>query len=169
MDFRLSIGSNLPREELGKLLYDMLCEVFFVELIDYEAEVWASSYTERINVGCTYFSMSIDLDAEEDYIEYFREMNREAYGVNTNVLISIQFISSTFEIGWVKLLEVIGKLLRLNDQDLVLEDDAPDSLLKRIKGSLLIKGNLDEYQTWLMSKENLSLLDYPYKEEDFSK
>lgn len=111
--------------------------------------------------------MSIDLDAEEDYIEYFREMNREAYGVNTNVLISIQFISSTFEIGWVKLLEVIGKILRLNDQDLVLEDDSPDSLLKRIKGSLLIKGNLDEYQTWLMSKENLSLLNYPYEEEDF--
>lgn len=47
MDFRLSIGSNLPREELGKLLYAMLCEVFFVELIDYEAEVWASSYTEH--------------------------------------------------------------------------------------------------------------------------
>lgn len=166
MDFWLSIGSNLPRDELGRLLYDMLCEVFFVEVIDYEAEVWTRSYTERINVGCTYFSMSINLDDEEDYIEGYREAILEAYGVDTNIFISIQFKTRTFAIGWVKLLEVIGKLLRLNDQDLVLEDDAPDSLLKRIKGSLLIKGNLDEYQTWLMSKENLALLNYPY-EEDF--
>lgn len=42
MDFRLSVGSNLPKEELGKLLYNMICEVLFVELIDYEAEVWVT-------------------------------------------------------------------------------------------------------------------------------
>ncbi|MNI66328.1 hypothetical protein D3C81_1483900 [compost metagenome] len=42
MDFRLSVGSNLLRVELGKLLYNMICEVLFVELIDYEAEVWVT-------------------------------------------------------------------------------------------------------------------------------
>lgn len=169
MDFSLSIGSNLPERELGKLLYNMLCEVLFVELIDYEAEVWEWFDTQSVNVGCTYFSMGMNLDDEDDYAERYREATLEEQGVDTNVYISIQFKTHSFDIGWLKLLEVIGKLLRLNEQDLILVDDSPDPLLKRIKGSLLIKGNLDEYQTWLMSKENLSLLNYPYKEEDFSK
>ncbi|MNN80272.1 hypothetical protein D3C81_1969890 [compost metagenome] len=90
--------------------------------------------------------------------------NLEAYGVNTDVFISIQFITRTFDIGWLKLLEVIGKLLRLNDQDLVVEDDSTYPLLKRIKGSLFINSNLDEYRTWYMTTENLALLEYPYEE-----
>ncbi|WP_334073550.1 MULTISPECIES: hypothetical protein [Paenibacillus] len=80
MDFSLSVGSNLPREELGRLLYNILCEVFFVELIDYEVEVWADSYTQHVNVGCTYFSMSIDLDEEEEYLERFsRDESRRSW------------------------------------------------------------------------------------------
>ncbi|AZK48589.1 hypothetical protein [Paenibacillus lentus] len=169
MDFRLSVGSNLPREELGKLLYDMLCNVFFVELINYEAEVWDWSNTQTVSIGCTYFSMSINLDDEDEYIERFREMNLEDHGVDTNVRISIQFISRNFEIGWLKFLEIIEKLLQLNNQDMVVEDHTSYPLLKRIKGSLLININLDNYRTWYLTKENLELLNYPYEEEDFFK
>ncbi|MGG4346202.1 hypothetical protein [Paenibacillus lautus] len=170
MDYSLSIGSNLPKkEELEKLLYNMLCEVLFVELINYEAEVWDRTGTQRVSVGCTYFSMSINLDDEDDYIERYRKANLEAYGVDTNVFISIQFITRTFDLGWVKLLEIIGKILNMNDRDLILEDDSTYPLLKRIKGSLLINSNLDEYRTWYMTKENLELLNYPYQEEDFLK
>lgn len=168
MDFRLSIGFDLPRESLRKLLYDMICEVLFVELIDYEAEVRDRSDNREVSIGCTYFSMSIDLDNEDEYLERFREMNFEAYGVTTNVLISIQFITSTFDSGWLKMLELIGKILRMNNLDLVIEDHTSYPLLKRIKGRLIINSNLD-YRTWYLTKENLALLNYPYEEEDFLK
>ncbi|KQO08493.1 hypothetical protein [Paenibacillus sp. Leaf72] len=168
MDFSLCIGSNVPKEELRKLLYNMICEVLFVELIDYEAEVWDWSDTQRVRIGCIYFSMSINLEDEDDYIERYRKANFEAYGVDTNVFISIQFISRTFDIGWLKLLEVIEKLLRLNNLDLVVEDHTTYPLLKRMKGRLLINSNLD-YRTWFMTKENLALLNYPYEEENFLK
>ncbi|MCG7376193.1 hypothetical protein MH215_04260 [Paenibacillus sp. ACRSA] len=167
MDFSLCISSDFPREELSKLLYTMLCEALFVELIDYEAEVWDRSFTHSVSVGCTYFSMSINLDDDEDYTERYRKANFEAYGVDTNVFISIQFITNTFDIGWIKILEMIGKILNMNDRDLILEDDSSYPLLKRIKGSLLINSKLDEYRTWYMTKENLALLNYPYEEEDF--
>ncbi|WP_025723421.1 hypothetical protein [Paenibacillus polymyxa] len=169
MDYRLSIGSNLSREALGKLLYNMICEVLVMEINFYEVEVKDWSDTRQVSISCTYFSISINLDDEDDYLERFREMNLEDHGVDTNVLISIQFISRTFDIGWLKLLEVIGKLLRLNDQDLVVEDDSSYPLLKRIKGRLFINNNLDEYQTRYITKENLELLNYPYLEEDFFK
>ncbi|WP_342426802.1 hypothetical protein [Paenibacillus sp. FSL L8-0158] len=169
MDYRLSIGYNLSREALGKLLYNMICEVLVMEINFYEVEVKDWSDTRQVSISCTYFSISINLDDEDDYLERFREMNLEDHGVDTNVLISIQFISRTFDIGWLKLLEVIGKLLRLNDQDLVVEDDSSYPLLKRIKGRLFINNNLDEYQTRYITKENLELLNYPYLEEDFFK
>lgn len=117
---------------------------------------------QQVSISCTYFSLSIDLDEEEEYLERFREMNLEAYGVDTNVLVSIQFITRTFEIGWLKLLEVIGNL------DLVVEDHTTYPLLKRVNGRLFINSNLD-YRAWYLTKENLALLDYPYEEEDFIK
>ncbi|MGO4786532.1 hypothetical protein AB4124_03680 [Paenibacillus sp. 2KB_20] len=146
----------------------MLCEVLFIELINYEAEVWDRTGTQYVSVGCTYFSMSIESDDEDDYIERYRKANLEAYGVDTNVFISIQFITSTFDIGWLNLLEVVGKLLRLNNLDLVVEDHTTYPLLKRVKGRLFINCNLD-YRTWYMTKENVDLLKYPYQEEDFLK
>ncbi|MEN1990838.1 hypothetical protein [Paenibacillus hubeiensis] len=170
MEFWLSFGSNLPRVELGKMLYNMLCEVLFVELIDYEAEVWDRTGNQYVSVGCTYFSMSsINLDDEDEYIERYRKLNLETHGVDTNVDISIQFISRTFDTGWLKFLELIGKLLQFNSQDLVVEDDASYPLLKRIDGYLLINSRLNEHRTWYMTKENLALLNYSYKEEDFFK
>uniref|UniRef100_A0AAE9L946 Uncharacterized protein n=1 Tax=Paenibacillus polymyxa TaxID=1406 RepID=A0AAE9L946_PAEPO len=169
MDYRLSIGSNLSREALGKFLYNMICEVLVMEINFYEVEVKDWSDTRQVSISCTYFSISINLDDEDDYLERFREMNLEDHGVDTNVLISIQFVSRTFDIGWLKILEVIGKLLRLNDQDLVVEDDSSYPLLKRIKGRLFINNNLDEYQTRYITKENLELLNYPYLEKDFLK
>ncbi|WP_336764263.1 hypothetical protein [Paenibacillus sp. USHLN196] len=168
MDYSLSIGSDFPKEELSKLLYNMLCEVLFVELIDYEAQVWDRSYTQSVSVGCTYFSMSINLDDDDDYTERYRKANLEAYGVDTNVFISIQFKTHTIEIGWLKLLEVVGKLLKLNNLDLVVEDHTAYPLFKRVKGRLIINSNLD-YREWYLTKENLALLNYPYEEEDFLK
>ncbi|WP_245700202.1 hypothetical protein [Paenibacillus glacialis] len=73
--------------------------------------------------------------------------------------------ASTFDIGWLKLLEVIEKLLRLNNLDLVVEDHTTYPLLKRVNGRLIINSNLD-YRAWYLTKENLALLNYPY-EEDF--
>lgn len=169
MDFWLSIGFNLPREELSKLLYNMISEVLFVELIDYEAEVRDNSDTQCVRVGCTYFSMSINLDDEDEYIERYRKLNLETHGVDTNVDISIQFISRTFDTGWLKFLELIGKLLQFSSQDLVVEDDSSYPLLKRIDGCLFINSRLDEHRAWYMTKENLELLNYPYEEEDFFK
>lgn len=163
--FSLYIGSNLPKEKLGNLLYNMICEVLFVQLIDYEAEVRDQSDTQYVSIGCPYFSMSINLDDEVDYTERYRKANLESYGVDTNVFISIQFITRTFDIGWLKLLEKIGKLLQLNNLDLVVEDHTTYPLLKRVKGHLIINSNLD-YRTWYMTKENLALLNHPY-EEDF--
>ncbi|MNP21035.1 hypothetical protein D3C76_1136390 [compost metagenome] len=87
MDFSLSIGSDLPKEELGKLFYDMLSEVLFVELINNEAEVWNRTGNQYVSVGCTYFSMSINLDDDEDYTDRYREEYLEAYGVDTNVFL----------------------------------------------------------------------------------
>ncbi|AZK48588.1 MULTISPECIES: hypothetical protein [Paenibacillus] len=168
MDFWLSVGSDFPREDLRKLLYDMIFEVLFVELINYEAEVSDWSDAQQVSISCTYFSLSINLDEEDEYIERYRKANLEAYGVDTNVFISIQFKARTIDIGWVKLLEVIGKLLRLNNLDLVVEDDTTYPLLKRVKGRLLINSNLD-YRTWYLTEENLELLNYPYEEEDFFK
>jgi len=167
MDFSLCMGSDSPKE-LSNLLYDMLCEALFVELIDLEAEVWNRSDTQYVSVGCTYFSMSSDLDDDEDYTERYRKAILEAYGVDTNVFISIQFISRTFDIGWLKLLEVIGKILNLNNLDLIIDDHTSYPLFKRIKGRLIINSNLD-YRTWYLTKENLALLNYPYEEEDFLK
>ncbi|WP_088830483.1 hypothetical protein [Paenibacillus tyrfis] len=167
MDYSLCIGSNLPKEELGNLLYNMICEVLFVELIDYEAEVWNRSYTQCVSVGCTYFSMSINLDDEDDYTERYRKANLEAYGVDTNVFISIQFITRLFDIGYLKFLELFGKLLRLNDLDMLVENHSSYPLMKRIKGCLKINTHSDEYQTSYLDKEDLALLNYPYLEEDF--
>ncbi|WP_028591572.1 hypothetical protein [Paenibacillus massiliensis] len=167
MDFWLCIGSNLSRADLRKLLYDMMCEVLFVELIDYEAEVWDWSDTQRVRIGCTYFSMSINLEDEDEYRERYRKDNLEVYGVDTNVFISIQFIARTFDIGWIKILEVIGKLLRLNNNDLVIEDDTSYPLIKRTKGCLLINTHSVEYQANYLTKENLELLNYPYQKKDF--
>ncbi|MEY8747001.1 hypothetical protein [Paenibacillus tundrae] len=169
MDFRLSVASDLPREVFRKILYDMICEVFFVELINYEVEVRDRSGAEQVIIGCTYFSLSIDLDEEEDYIKRFREMNLEDHGVDTNVPINIQFISRTFDIGWLKMLEVVGKLLELNDKDLLFEDDTSYPLIKRIKGELQINTHSDERQANYLAKESLALLNYPYEEEDFFK
>jgi len=168
MDFRLSIGFDLPRESLRKLLYDMICEVLFVELINYEADVLDHSGRQKVRINCTYFSMSIDLDDEDEYLERFREMNFEAYGVTTNVLISIQFMTRTFEIGWLKMLELISKILKMNNLDVVIEDDTSYPLFKRIKGHLIINNNLD-YRAWYLEEENLALLNYPYEEENFLK
>jgi len=164
MDFRLSIGFDLPREALRRLFYDMIRDALILELNIYEAEISDWSDAQQVSISCTYFSISINLDEEEEYLERFREMNLEAYGVDTNILVNIQFITNTFEIGWIKLLEIIGKLLDMNDRDLILEDDSTYPLLKRIKGSLLINSKLDDYRTWYMTKENLALLNYPYEE-----
>ncbi|MFD0589134.1 hypothetical protein ACFQZE_14120 [Paenibacillus sp. GCM10027627] len=117
-----------------------------------------------MNVGCTYFSIRIDLEDEEDYTERDREAILESYGIDTNVFISIHFITRTFDLEWLKLLEVIEKILNMNDFDLILEDDSSYPLFKRIKGSLLISNDLDEYRSWYMTKENLALLNYPYEE-----
>ncbi|CAH1226368.1 hypothetical protein [Paenibacillus sp. JJ-223] len=168
MDFSLYIGSDLPKKELGELLYSMIFEVLFVELIDYEAEVRDSSFAQEVNVVCTYFSMDTNSDDDDDYTERFRKANLESYGVDTNVFFSIQFKSYSFEIGWLKLLEVIGKLLQLNDSDLFVLDDTSYPLLKRVKGRLLINSNLD-YRWWYLTTENLELLNYPYDKEDFLK
>ncbi|OAB37785.1 hypothetical protein [Paenibacillus glacialis] len=169
MDFWLSIGSELPRESLGKLLYNMIYDVLVLELNIYEAEVKDWSNTQCVSIGCTYFTISINLDDEDEYIERYRKLNLETHGVDTNVDISIQFISRTFDTGWLKFLELIGKLLQFNSQDLVVEDDSSYPLLKRIDGCLFINSRLDEYRTWYMTKENLELLNYPYLEEDFFK
>ena len=169
MDFRLSFDCPFSKEELRKLIHCVLYEVLFVELINYDAYIKDWSDDRQISMTATYFSLNINLDEDEDeeYLERFRDMNLEAYGVDTNLLINIQFITRTFDIGWVKFVEIIGELLNVNDRDLVLEDDSTYPLLKRIKGSLLINSNLNEYRTWYMTKENLKLLNYPYKEEDF--
>ncbi|WP_438496263.1 hypothetical protein [Paenibacillus sp. IHBB 3054] len=164
MDFRLSIGFDLPREALRNIFYDMIRDALILELNIYEAEISDWSDAQQVSISCTYFSLGIDLDEEEEYLERFREMNLEAYGVDTNVLVNIQFITRTFDIGWLKLLKIIGKILIMNDGDLILEDDSTYPLLKRIKGSLLINSNLDDYRTWYMTKENLGLLNYPYEE-----
>lgn len=169
MDFRVSVGFDLPREALRKILYDMICEVFFVELINYEVEVRDRSGAQQVSIGCTYFSLSIDLDEEEDYIKRFREMNLEDHGVDTNVPISIQFITRKFDIGYLKFLELVGKLLQLNDLDMLVENHSSYPLMKRIKGDLLINTHSDEYQTIYLAKEDLALLNYPYEEEDFYK
>ncbi|MDP1509365.1 hypothetical protein L8C07_01015 [Paenibacillus sp. CMAA1739] len=99
MDFRLSIGSNLSREALGKLLYNMIGEVLAMEINFYEVEVKDWSDARQVSISCTYFSISINLDDEDDYLERFREMNLEDHGVDTNILISIHFVSRTFDIG----------------------------------------------------------------------
>ncbi|MCP1308096.1 hypothetical protein [Paenibacillus tyrfis] len=169
MDFRVSIGSNLPREALRKLLYNMICNVLVMELSFYEAEVWDWSDTRNVSIGCTYFSISINLDDEEEYLERFREMNLESYGVDTNILINIQFITRLFDIGYLKFLELFGKLLRLNDLDMLVENHSSYPLMKRIKGCLKINTHSNEYQTSYLDKEDLALLNYPYLEEDFFK
>ncbi len=77
-------------------------------------------------------------------IERFREMNHESYGVDTNVLINIQFITRLFDIGYSKILELSGRLLRLNDLDRLVENHSSYSLMKRIKGCLKINTHSDK-------------------------
>ncbi|SFF47709.1 hypothetical protein SAMN04487969_1482 [Paenibacillus algorifonticola] len=169
MDFRLSIGSDMPREALKKLFYEMICDVLVLEINVYEAEIKDWSDTQHVGISCKYFSMSINLDDDDDYIEWFREMNLEDHGVDTNVLISIQFITRIFDIGYLKFLEIVGRLLRLNDLDMLVENHSSYPLMKRIKGCLLINAHSEEYRTSYLAKEELELLNYPYLEEDFFK
>lgn len=82
--------------------------------------------------------------------------------------ISVQMISKTFNIGWMKFLELTGRTLRFIDGDLLLLDDSSFPVMKRKDNVLYINSNLDEYRIKYITKENLSLLNYPFIEENFS-
>ena len=167
VDYSLNIGFDSSGKDLSELLYNILSEVLFVELIDYEVEVWKRNYDESISVGCDYFSIDIDLQDENSNVKNNFEIYNSfgTYHVDTDMYTSIQFKTHVFHVGWLKFLEVIGKLLNVNDKDLILEDDSTYPLLKRSRGVLIVNSESDEPQTWYMSKENLKLLHYPYKEE----
>ena len=164
MDFWLSFGCTLSHQDLQKMLYDIISDVFVLEVNTDEAKVWDVSDNECIRVGSTYFSINTVLE-DEEYIERYQKEKFKMYGVNTNMFSSIEFISRTFETGWPKFMEVVGKLLECTDQDLIIEDGYGCPLLKRIQGDVFINSRLDEEEEWYVSSENLKILKYSTKKE----
>ncbi|WP_152392616.1 hypothetical protein [Paenibacillus guangzhouensis] len=166
MDYELFINTKLERINIGDLLYEIASDVIVEEVkinkMRHELDF------QYVYIGCEYFSIDIDLDDEDDDMEEYQEMNMRYHSVNTNMRISVQMISKTFNIGWMKFLEIIGRILRVIDGDLLLLDDSSFPVMKRKDNMLYINSNLDEYRVKYITKENLNLLHYPYIEENFS-
>ncbi|MDC0763051.1 hypothetical protein [Brevibacillus sp. AG] len=166
MDYELFINTKLERNSIGDLLYELAGDVLGEE-VKFKKMRHELGF-QYVYIGCDYFSIDIDLDDEDDDMEEYQEMNFRYHGVNTNMRISVQMISKTFNIGWRKFLELTGRTLRVIDGDLLLLDDSSFPVMKRKDNVLYINSNLDEYRIKYITKENLSLLNYPFIEENFS-
>ncbi|UKK97155.1 hypothetical protein [Brevibacillus brevis] len=166
MDYELFINTNLERKSIGDLLYKVASEVIGEE-VKFKKMQHSLGF-EYVYIGSAFFSIDIDLDDEDDDMEEYQEMNLRYHDVNTNMRISVQMISKTFNVGWMRFLEIIGGILQIIDGDVLLLDDGSFPLMKRKDKILYINSNLDEYRVKYITKENLNLLNYPFIEENFS-
>lgn len=166
MDYELFINTNLERKSIGDLLYKVASEVIGEEVKFKKCNI--ALVFNMFILAVLFFSIDIDLDDEDDDMEEYQEMNLRYHDVNTNMRISVQMISKAFNVGWMKFLEIIGRILQIIDGDVLLLDDSSFPLMKRKDKILYINSNLDEYRVKYITKENLNLLNYPFIEENFS-
>lgn len=160
MEYELFLLSIYEAEYIAKMLIDSDTS------LDFEMKVYEGS---RVYIGCSYFSIDIDLEDVDDDMKEYHEMNMRYHSVNTNMRISIQMISKTFNTGWLEFLKLLGGILRSIEGDLLLLDDTSFPVMKRIDNILYINSNLDEYKVKYITKENLKLLNYPFIERSFLK
>ncbi|MCA1294980.1 hypothetical protein LBW89_18365 [Paenibacillus sp. alder61] len=151
MDYDLFLNTKLDVMSLGDLLSKMLSGILNEEIKC--VKVRSELGYHYLYVNGKYFTIHIELD-DEDREEY-REMNARYHYVDTNIHISVQLLSKTFEIGWLKLLELIGRLLKAIAGDILLLDDCSFSVMKRKNSITLVNTNLDEYRIKYITRENL--------------
>lgn len=159
MDYLLFINTNLNGGMLAELFYKLLSGVLN-ETPSFNKYQHSYGY-QYINIGCEYFLLTITLD-DEDMTETL-EWSKEDFDIESNWVISVQFISKNFGLGWLKFLEVIGRFLREVDGEMLLLDDGSAPIMKRSSGILFVNNDLDVYQSNFITNENLSSLNYPYQ------
>lgn len=165
MEYDLFIGSKLGRLNAAERLYEVARNVIG-KGVKFE-KIRHQLGFQYVCIDCEYFSIDIDLDDEDHDMQEYQEMNIRYHGVNTDVRISVELISKTFNIGWVKFLELMGKLLRSMDGDLLLLDDTSFPVMKK-NDILYVNSNVDEYRAKYINKKNLNRLHCPFIEENFS-
>ncbi|MNP60641.1 hypothetical protein D3C76_1557410 [compost metagenome] len=128
MDYELFIDTKLERINIGDLLYEVASDVIG-EKVKFKKMRHELGF-QYVYIGCDYFSIDIDLDDEDDDLEEYQEMNIRYHDVNTNMRISVQMISRMLSFGWMKFLELTGRILRVNDGDLHLLGDSSFPVMK---------------------------------------
>ncbi|WP_334074148.1 MULTISPECIES: hypothetical protein [Paenibacillus] len=158
MDYSLFINTSLDGGMLGELFYKLLSQVL-------KESPTFNKYQHRygyryINIGCEYFLLTITLD--DDDMTDTLECSKEDFGIESSWVISVQFVSRNFGLGWLKFLEVIGKFLREVEGEMLLLDDGSSPIMKRAGGTLFVSDDLDAHQSSFITNENLKSLNYPY-------
>ncbi|WP_017690452.1 hypothetical protein [Paenibacillus sp. PAMC 26794] len=156
MDYELFLQSKLDRNSLGKLVEQYVTESV-VEKASFE------SNEEEIVIGSKFFTLHLEIEDISDIT-----FVRQHYNLDVNVCIRTQLFGSTFSEGIEQIFNIISKLIKHTEGNLLFLEDGSTQLLRMENGLLVVNNRLDEYQTKYLTPSLLLLLDRPYIEKELS-
>lgn len=156
MDYELFLQSKLDRDSLGKLVEQYVTESV-VEKASFQ------SNEEEIVIGSKFFTLHLEIEDISDIT-----FVRQHYNLDVNVCIRTQLFGSTFSEGIEKIFNIISKLIKHNEGNLLFLEDGSTQLLRMENGLLAVNNQLDEYQTKYLTPSLLRLLDRPYIAKELS-
>ncbi|MDM5279684.1 hypothetical protein ACN9MH_05050 [Paenibacillus silvae] len=166
MDYELFIKNNTEIQQLGQTLFAIMTDITGNKA-KFERVQHKLGY-QYIYIESNYLSIDIDLNDEDDEMKEYQDINFKYYKLDTDTKINIQLYSQKFNEGWLKLIELVGRISNTNQGDLLLLDDRSFPLIKKRDGMIFINTNLDDDQVNNFTGEKLKLLNHPYIKENFT-
>ena len=119
MEFDLLIESDKSASEYADLLRSLLEEILHIEILQ-------KKDSDTISIGCTFFTMWIELEDDFGLI-----MAKDTYDFNANIETRIQVFGKTYDKG-LKILFQLLKSLSDYDDNLLLEENGSFIVLKKV-------------------------------------
>jgi len=156
MDYELFLQNKLDRNSLGELI-----EQYVTESVVEKASFQCNE--EEIVIGSRFFTLHLEIEDISDIT-----FVRQHYNLDVNVCIRTQLFGSTFSEGIEQIFNIISKLIKHTEGNLLFLEDGSTQLLRMENGLLAVNNRLDEYQTKYLTPSLLLLLDRPYIEKELS-
>ncbi|WP_144390592.1 hypothetical protein MKY24_19355 [Paenibacillus sp. FSL P2-0322] len=154
MDCTLFLVSNLDKETLKSIIYEIVCDT---------VEDKVTNYEDFSRLSCKYFTLDIET---EDIISI--DFLREEYGMKINAEIGIQLFGKLFEEGLEVLFKIFGNILMVFNPDMVFVENGTDQIFRKENATVIINTKLDQYQKKYLSNKIITSLRYPYIFEQLS-